>query len=152
MILETEIGPLSIGIAQGKLFCVFGRLRAEQNPPKKLTKQLMEYFAGEKISQFSAKLPAAPSFTRKCWGACRSIPYGTTISYKELAALAGSPKAVRAAGQAMKRNPTAILTPCHRVLAASGSLHGYEGVTATKSKELKRKQFLLELEQRTIRT
>jgi methylated-DNA-[protein]-cysteine S-methyltransferase len=152
MICETEIGPISIGFIDGELLCEFGRHIVEKEPPKKLAKQLVEYFAGKKIQQFSTPLPEGPLFTRKCWEACRSIPYGTTISYKELAEFAGSPKAARAAGQAMKRNPTAILTPCHRVLSSSGALHGYEGVTAVKSKELKRKQFLLELEQRTIQT
>jgi methylated-DNA-[protein]-cysteine S-methyltransferase len=142
---------LSEDIAHGNLFCQFGRLRAEQKAPEKLVRQLVEYFAGKKICPFTAKLPAGPHFTHKCWEVCRSIPYGTTISYKELATLAGSPKAVRAAGQAMKRNPLVIITPCHRVLSSSGHLHGYAGETSIKSKELKRKQFLLDLEQSTIR-
>ena len=151
MILETDIGPISLGFVNGALICEFGRHRMNKEPTKKLAKQLESYFNGKVIQTFDAALPTCTPFTQKCWKACRSIQYGKTISYKELATLAGSSKAYRAAGQAMRNNPMAILTPCHRVLSSSGKLHGYAGETALKSKKLKRKQFLLELEQRTIR-
>ena len=150
MIYETDIGPISLGIVNGVLLCEFGRLQFDQEPTNLLAKQVADYFVGKKIKRFSAEIPEGPSFTQRCWKACRSIPFGRTISYKELALMAGSPKAVRAAGQAMRRNPLAIITPCHRVLSSSGKLHGYAGKTALKSKELKRKQFLLDLEQGTM--
>ena len=53
------------------------------------------------------------------------IPFGSTASYSEMAARAGSPKAVRAVGMANRTNPFAIIVPCHRVIARSGALHGY---------------------------
>ena len=62
--------------------------------------------------------------------------------------MAGSPKAARAAGQAMRNNPVVILTPCHRVLSSAGELHGFAGTTSKDSKELKRKQYLLNHEKR----
>ena len=150
MIYETDIGPISLGIVKGALVCEFGRHQFDQEPTNLLARQFADYFDGKKITRFSAEIPEGPSLTQRCWKVCRSIPYGRTISYKELAEMAGSPKAVRAAGQAMKRNPLPIITPCHRVLSSSGKLHGYAGKTAVKSKELKRKQFLLDLEQGTM--
>ena len=150
MIYETAIGPISLGFVQGALLCEFGRLQFDQEPTELLARQFADYFEGKIITKFSAEIPEGPPFTQRCWKACRSVPYGKTISYKELAEMAGSPKAVRAAGQAMRRNPLTIITPCHRVLSSNGNLHGYAGKTAAKSKELKHKQFLLDLEQGTI--
>jgi methylated-DNA-[protein]-cysteine S-methyltransferase len=101
--------------------------------------QLLEYFQGKR-RQFD--LPLAPQgtpFRRKVWDALLTIPYGETITYWELAHRIGSPKAVRAVGQANHHNPLSIFIPCHRVVGANGSLTGYGGGLALK-------QFLLELE------
>ena len=57
----------------------------------------------------------------------RSVPYGTTISYSELASLAGNPQAARAAGNACAGNPVPIVIPCHRILASDGTLGGFGG-------------------------
>lgn len=75
-------------------------------------------------------------FTRAVLDACRAIRPGRTATYGELAAVAGSPGAARAVGQAMHRNPTPILVPCHRVLAAGGAIGGF-----TPGLELKRRLF-----------
>jgi len=64
-------------------------------------------------------------FLQQCWKLLREVPAGDTISYAELAARAGSPTAVRAAGQACARNLIAPMVPCHRVLASTGKLNGY---------------------------
>jgi methylated-DNA-[protein]-cysteine S-methyltransferase len=89
--------------------------------------QLAGYFAGE-LEQFDVRLDwsLATAFHRACCEAMMRIPYGTTVTYGELAAAAGSPRAVRAAGQACATNPIAIIGPCHRVLAADG-FGGYGG-------------------------
>ena len=89
--------------------------------------QLGCYFAGE-LEQFDVDLDwsLATGFNRTCCEAMMRIPYGTTVTYGELAAAAGSPRAVRAAGQACATNPIAIIGPCHRVLAADG-FGGYGG-------------------------
>jgi methylated-DNA-[protein]-cysteine S-methyltransferase len=89
--------------------------------------QLVRYFAGE-LEQFDVPLDwsLAHGFHRACCEAMMRIPYGVTITYAELAAAAGSPAAVRAAGQACATNPIAIIGPCHRVLAADG-FGGYGG-------------------------
>jgi methylated-DNA-[protein]-cysteine S-methyltransferase len=89
--------------------------------------QLGRYFAGE-LEQFGVRLDwsLVTGFQRACCEAMLRIPYGATVTYAELAAAAGSPRAVRAAGQACATNPIAIIGPCHRVLAAGG-FGGYGG-------------------------
>jgi methylated-DNA-[protein]-cysteine S-methyltransferase len=73
-------------------------------------------------------------FFQRVYAIARTIPAGETLSYAELADRAGSPKAFRAVGQAMAKNPFPVLVPCHRVLAAGGKLGGFSapGGTATK--------------------
>ena len=80
---------------------------------------------GGALDEIDLDLADAPSFFAAAWVACRSIPPGETRSYAWLAAQAGSPRAVRAAGQAMARNPLALVIPCHRVIASNGDLRGY---------------------------
>ena len=72
-------------------------------------------------------LDGVPPFFRAAWAACRTIPPGETRSYRWLAAEAGSPKAMRAAGQAMARNRFSLIIPCHRVISSDGGLGGYGG-------------------------
>ena len=152
MIFTTEVGPVTIGYRNDTLICEFGKVQVDKDPSKTLANQLTKYLAGEKVALFKAPLPSGPPFTQRCWEACRAIPYGETITYAQLAKRAGSPKAMRAAGQAMRNNPLTIITPCHRVIASSGALHGYSGSTNPNSKQLRRKKYLLELEQRIIST
>ena len=109
-----------------------GPLRAAQ-------RELEEYFAGERREFSVALAPAGTPFQMRVWQALRAIPYGETISYLELAQRVGSPRAFRAVGQANGHNPISIIVPCHRVIAADGSLGGYGG-------GLERKRTLLALE------
>ncbi|MBI4312704.1 MAG: methylated-DNA--[protein]-cysteine S-methyltransferase [Chloroflexi bacterium] len=91
-------------------------------------RQLEEYFRGER-TRFEVRLDMegySPFFSR-AWQACASIPAGQTKSYAWLAAQAGNARAVRAAGQAMARNPIPLIIPCHRVVGSDGGLHGYGG-------------------------
>jgi len=150
MIIETSVGPFTVGYFGDELICDFGSRQVDSDPPKKLAAQLDAYFSGTFTGTFDAPMPDGPPFTRRCWEACRAIPYGATITYSQLATNATSPKAMRAAGQAMRHNPTPIITPCHRVVAATGALHGFAGTTDPNSIELQRKRFLLDLEKRTI--
>jgi methylated-DNA-[protein]-cysteine S-methyltransferase len=89
--------------------------------------QLGRYFAGQ-LERFDVELDwsLATGFRLACCEAMMRIPYGATVTYAELAASAGNPRAVRAAGQACATNPIAIIAPCHRVLAATG-FGGYGG-------------------------
>jgi methylated-DNA-[protein]-cysteine S-methyltransferase len=101
--------------------------------------ELEEYFAGKR-RQFSIPLDLrGTEFQLKCWRALLAIPYGETRSYRDLARAIGHPHAFRAVGMSNNRNPVAIVVPCHRVIAADGSLCGYGGGLDIKLK-------LLELE------
>jgi methylated-DNA-[protein]-cysteine S-methyltransferase len=101
--------------------------------------QLQAYFAG-RLRDFDLPLAlAGTEFQRRVWDCLCEIPYGETISYTELARRVGSPRAVRAVGQANGSNPVAIIVPCHRVIAADGTLGGYAG-------GLPQKRWLLALE------
>ena len=89
--------------------------------------QLADYFAGRRFT-FSIPLhQRGTPFQRTVWAALAQIPYGETCSYGELARAIGRPAASRAVGAANGRNPLAIVVPCHRVIAADGTLHGYAG-------------------------
>jgi len=113
---------------------------AKNNPILKETeKQLADYFAGKRKT-FTVKLDASGTpFQQKVWKSMLAIPYGETRSYGDLAKKIGTPKAVRAVGAAVGRNPISIIGPCHRVIGASGKLTGFAG-------GLPKKAFLLELE------
>ena len=101
--------------------------------------QLDEYFAGRR-TRFDLPLARIGTpFQRAVWTAIAAVPYGATIAYRELAARAGRPDSVRAAGTATGRNPWTIVVPCHRIIGANGALTGYAG-------GLERKRALLALE------
>jgi methylated-DNA-[protein]-cysteine S-methyltransferase len=87
---------------------------------------LRAYFAGSTDAFTDLVLaPEATAFQQSVWRGLRAIPYGTAISYRELAARIGRPAAVRAVGLANGRNPLPIVVPCHRVIGADGSLTGF---------------------------
>jgi methylated-DNA-[protein]-cysteine S-methyltransferase len=96
-------------------------------------RQLAEYFARRRKT-FTLKLDfAGTAFQRQVWEALLTIPYGETRSYGQIARQIGSPKAVRAVGAANGRNPISIVTPCHRVVGATGKLTGFAGGLETKA-------------------
>ena len=77
-----------------------------------------------------------PEFRQLVLRAALQIPYGTVVSYGELAATVGSPRAARAVGGALAANPMPVIIPCHRIVAASGSLTGYSGPGGISMKRL----------------
>ena len=101
--------------------------------------QLNEYFAGSRRAfDMPLDLQGTP-FQKRVWQELLKIPFGTTISYKELALRLGDVKTIRAAGTANGANPVSIIVPCHRVIGSDGSLIGYGG-------GIWRKKWLLEHE------
>ena len=86
--------------------------------------QLDEYFAGSRKVFDLPLLPAGTPFMTGVWTELGRIPHGETRSYSEIATAVGNPRACRAVGQAINRNPIPILIPCHRVVGASGALTG----------------------------
>ncbi|MDQ1287850.1 MAG: methylated-DNA-[protein]-cysteine S-methyltransferase [Actinomycetota bacterium] len=105
--------------------------------------QFGEYFAGQRTAFDLPLRPEGTPFQQRVWQALRTIPFGGTTTYGELAASIGSPGAGRAVGAANGRNPLGIVIPCHRVVGANAALTGYSG-------GLPRKTFLLELERATV--
>lgn len=106
--------------------------------------QLAEYFRGQR---HSFVLPLAweglSPFAADVLRTLCSVPYGTTVTYGQLAALSGHPRAARAVGRVMAGNPFPIVVPCHRVTACGGKLGGYSGGAGVVTKE-----WLLRLERR----
>lgn len=108
---------------------------------RRAAEQLAAYFRGERTDFDLPLAPAGSPFQLKVWEALRSIPYGETVTYGELAGRLGlTGHGARAVGTANGRNPIPIVVPCHRVVGAGGALTGYGG-------GLERKRRLLGLEQ-----
>src|SRR5580700_8334373 len=98
--------------------------------------QLEQYFAGKR-RKFTVKLdPAGTDFQTRVWNALRTIPFGETRSYGQIADQIGSRKAVRAVGAANGANPLSIIVPCHRVIGADGKLTGFAGGLEVKARLL----------------
>jgi methylated-DNA-[protein]-cysteine S-methyltransferase len=118
--------------------------QARESPPPAAVKGAMDgivaLLRGETpdLSAIALDMGRLPPFHRRVYEAARAIPPGATRSYGEVAAQLGAPGAARAVGQALKRNPFAIVVPCHRVLAASGKVGGFsaDGGVTTKLKML----------------
>lgn len=105
--------------------------------------QLDEYFEG-KLSKFSLPLVlSGTTFQNAVWNALQQIPYGQTVSYKNIAQVIGNVKASRAVGMANNRNPLPIIIPCHRVIGQNGAMVGYAG-------QIWRKEWLLKHERQYI--
>ena len=102
--------------------------------------EIVEYFSYER-RKFNIKIDLSllTDFQKNVLETCSKLEFGETVSYGELALRSGYPKAGRAVGSAMSKNPIPIVIPCHRVIAASGKIGGYTG-------GLHKKRLLLKLE------
>jgi methylated-DNA-[protein]-cysteine S-methyltransferase len=100
---------------------------------EKIENAIIDYLSG-KLKEIAAKpyFLTGSEFEKKVWNSAISIPYGSTISYKDLAQRAGHPLACRAAGTAMKNNPVMLVVPCHRVIKSNGKLGNFGGGAETK--------------------
>ena len=155
---ESPLGPLTLAVGRRGLTDLRfpGKLRLPEEAAKsqmpEVAEQLDGYFAGER-RDFDLPLDLQGSAIQLAvWRELLAIPYGTTLSYGELAARIDpllfrtriEPwQRARAVGAANGRNPISIIVPCHRVIGADGSLTGYAG-------GLQRKKALLDLERRTV--
>jgi methylated-DNA-[protein]-cysteine S-methyltransferase len=151
---ESPVGPLRITAAQG---CVTGlyfgadpqkrnfcptrtEVDADREAARQCAGELAEYFAGT-LREFTVPIKAeGTAFRVKVWSALLDIPYGETITYKQLAERIGQPAAVRAVGGANHHNPISIIIPCHRVIGASGKLVGFGGGLSVKEWLLKHEE------------
>jgi methylated-DNA-[protein]-cysteine S-methyltransferase len=156
-VIESEVGPLLAAVTDHGLVRItydpdpafeIERLARLAGPrvlraPRALDetrRELDDYFAGRrKAFDLELDLRGQARFAAAVLGELAKVPYGRTATYGELAARAGNPRAARAVGMVMNRNPIPIVLPCHRIVGASGSLVGYGG-------GLGRKEHLLRLE------
>jgi len=148
---DSPVGRLLIAADDAGLrFVMFAEGQAEIRPKAdwrddrtrlaETIRQLRAYFAGA-LREFDLPLaPEGTEFQQRVWRELLTVPFGTTISYGELARRIGSPKASRAVGLANGANPIGIVIPCHRVIGSDGTLTGYGG-------GLKNKAWLLAHEQ-----
>ncbi|HCT77004.1 MAG TPA: cysteine methyltransferase [Micromonosporaceae bacterium] len=137
LIVGSKAGLTSVSVPGQRDVPVGSSYSADFN---EVTRQLQAYFAGE-LEQFDLPLasPGTP-FQERVWAAVEQIPYGTTISYGELARRVGAPRdRIRAVAAAVGANPLLLIRPCHRVIGSDGSLTGYAG-------GIERKRLLLTLE------
>lgn len=146
--IESPVGPLYLIASEKGLQSLHWK---QQNIPtpssleesKKEVKvlaraasELKEYFDGKR-RKFSVRLNLeGTSFQKKVWLRLMKIPYGKTLSYKDVAKGIRNKKAMRAVGSANGKNPVCIIVPCHRVIAADGSIGGYAGGLPMKRKLL----------------
>lgn len=138
--IKTKIGPLYLVASEDKLFGIHWdeqEVKKGTNVVIEMTEnQIGEYLEGTRES-FNIPLDLkGTEFQKKVWKQLQKIPFGKTISYKQLAERVGNPKASRAVGSANGKNPISIIVPCHRVIASDGSLGGYYGGCDLKTKLL----------------
>jgi len=151
-VVDSPLGPLHIASTDRGLCRISYRddgweealartfgVRVLQSPLNEVRRELDEYFAGSRRTfDLPLDLRVAP-FNEAVLRELARVPYGHTDTYGGLAAKAGRPKAARAVGTVMNRNPIPIVLPCHRIVGATGALTGYAG-------GLERKRILLQLE------
>jgi methylated-DNA-[protein]-cysteine S-methyltransferase len=134
--MESPLGPICIaGTDQGLTRVDFQHgirpveaLPAWQENPSVLAEavhQLLEYFQGARQSFSLSLAPIGTAFQHQVWQELQHIPFGSTLTYQELAQRIGKPKGARAVGSANGCNPIAIIIPCHRVVGRDGRLRGY---------------------------
>jgi methylated-DNA-[protein]-cysteine S-methyltransferase len=148
-VIDSPIGPLTLA-GEGRVLTHLRMADQTYEPDRAdwqlddrafpdAVEQLQAYFAGD-LREFDLRLEfRGTAFQQRVWEALRTIPYGETRTYGDIARQIGSPTAFRAVGLANGHNPIAVIVPCHRVIGANGQLTGFGG-------GIERKQILLELE------
>jgi methylated-DNA-[protein]-cysteine S-methyltransferase len=141
--LHTPLGDLTLSEEDGAIVALDwgrGRDQADTALLRRARDQLQDYFDGTRTAFDLPLAPHGTAFQRKVWDALCTIPAGQTRSYAEIAQQVGC-RAARAIGRANGANPIPILIPCHRVVAADGTLGGYSGGEGEATK-----RYLLDLE------
>ncbi len=146
--IPSPIGPLYLVASSKGLQGIFWRKQSSKvvtspdcsNPAEKILDttqlQLAEYFKGKRKTFNIPVDVQGTEFQQKVWQELSKIPFGQTLSYRDVARRIKNPNAVRAVGSANGKNPICIIVPCHRVIAADGTIGGYGGGIPIKQKLL----------------
>ena len=164
-VFDTAIGPCAlawndtgitgVGLPEGTTVATRARMRrrlradvdaVEMEPTvdvRRAIDAIVALLAGDRVDLAFVELDleGVPEFNRQVYAGTRAIPAGSTLSYGEVARRVGQPGAAQAVGRALGANPWPIVVPCHRVLAADGSMHGF---SASGGVETKRRMLLIE--------
>lgn len=154
-VIDTELGPLLTAVTDRGLV----RISYDPDPERELEdlarragprvlrapraldetrRELDDYFEGRRTAfDLALDLRGLTPFTLRVLDELAKVPYGRTATYRELAERAGNPRASRAVGMVMNRNPIPIVLPCHRIVGSSGELVGYGGGLARKERLLR---------------
>ena len=145
---ESPLGALYLAFS-GKYLCGIsfrkpsGITFKKGAAPPGFVRELTSYFNGRNIDfRQDVKFLTGTDFEKKVWSVLKKIPFGETRPYKWVAEKAGSPKAVRAVGRALSKNPVPIVIPCHRVIESDGSIGGYSSGVETKRRLLEMEYYL----------
>jgi len=140
-VLETPIGGVEIRTDGRRLKALsLTSARPTQGGDRDaLFEELERYFRGEPVTfaDVDVDLTGSTEFEREVYKATRAIPFGKVATYGQIAKAIGRPNAQRAVGQALGKNPTSIVIPCHRVVASDGGLGGFTGGLHWKRKLLR---------------
>jgi methylated-DNA-[protein]-cysteine S-methyltransferase len=142
VVFETPLGPCALrwrdGFLVGLALCIDEAAARVWVPAfaESAVDALQRYLGGEPVALdgWSLDLGGTGAFRRRVWEALRHVPRGTTVTYGDLAVLAGAPGAARAVGTAMACNPLPLFIPCHRVVPASGGLGAFSGGRGPQTK------------------
>jgi len=139
--LSTPLGPLLLraderGITAVQFVRSLSGKGGANVPMRRCILQMKEYFAGTRKAFHVGLHLQGTSFQQSVWKAVARVPYGSVVTYGELARRIGKPRAARAVGSALNKNPFVILIPCHRVVPASGKSGNYSGGGARKRRLL----------------
>ena len=142
--IPSPVGMLTLAATETAIIRLDLDTHSDPAPPatpllRDACRQIEEYFNGVR-RDFDVPIDLhGTDFQRSVWCALRTIPYGATASYRDVAVMVRNPLAARAVGNANNKNPVALIVPCHRVINADGSLGGYGGGEHIK-------QYLLDFE------
>jgi methylated-DNA-[protein]-cysteine S-methyltransferase len=143
-IMSTPLGTLRLIFTEGLLTGISfenekprGILLGKSTASILVTKELSEYFDGKRM-EFTCRtmFTLGTEFEQKVWETLREVPYGETRTYRWLSERVGKPRAFRAVGRALGKNPIPIIVPCHRIIESDGTLGGYSSGTDIKRRLL----------------
>ncbi len=140
--LATPLGGVELWTEGGRLralHLIRGAGKPHLSGGDPIAHEVQRYFRGETeaLKDVPIDLTGSTAFERRVYEATRQIPFGKVATYGQIAKAIGQPKAQRAVGQALGKNPIALVIPCHRVVASGGGIGGFTGGLSWKKKLLR---------------